>query len=62
MCMLKSGMTIEKKKNKTKSQLLRACIFLYWEDTGSQGDPEEYYNRRMDDLINLYKSKLKPRE
>jgi hypothetical protein len=53
---------IPKKKNISQSLTLRAVLFRLFEQNGSLGgDFEEYYKKRMDDIITICKSKLKPR-
>ena len=50
--------TIAKHKDKSKSKLLRNVIYRIWEQNGSHGDPDEYYERVMDKIIAAYKEKL----
>lgn len=46
------------KKVKTKSQKMRACIYRYWEQSGSELDWETFYNNYMDTEIQKIKDKL----
>lgn len=43
---------------KTQGQRLRAVLYLLWEAKGKPGDPEDYYRRTMEKLIEQYKEKL----
>lgn len=43
---------------KTPGQRLRACLFVLWKQADGTGDFEEFYRRRMEDLINSVKTKL----
>lgn len=46
------------KKEKSPSQRLRAVLYIYWEQYMPTKDFEEYYKRKMENIINLVKSKL----
>ena len=46
------------KGRKTQGQRLRAVIYRLWESSGSKEDPEDYYRRTMEKLIEMYKEKL----
>jgi hypothetical protein len=46
------------KGRKTQGQRLRAVLYLVWESKGRPGDPEDYYRRTMEKLIEQYKEKL----
>lgn len=43
---------------KTKSQRLRNVLYRKWESDGSKGVFKDYYNQKMEGLIDLIKSKL----
>ncbi len=43
---------------KTKSQRLRNVLYRKWESDGSRGTWKDYYNKKMEGLIELIKSKL----
>lgn len=43
---------------KTPSQRLRSVIYVYWEQTGKNGDFESFYNQYMEKIINHIKDKL----
>jgi hypothetical protein len=45
------------KTKKSKSQILRAKIYRWWERKGKPGEFEEYYDRTMDVLIGHIDSK-----
>jgi len=44
--------------SKTPSQRLRAVLYVLWEQKGKKGLFEQYYNEKMDTLIDLIKKKL----
>lgn len=47
--------------HKTPGQRLRAVLFVLWKQgTDEQGDFEEFYRRRMEQIIDHIKSKLQP--
>lgn len=47
--------------HKTPGQRLRAVLFVLWKQgTDEQGDFEEFYRRRMEQIIDHVKSKLQP--
>lgn len=43
---------------KTPSQRLRACIFIWWQQTNKHGDFEDFYRRRMEEIIGQVKAEL----
>lgn len=43
---------------KTPSQRLRACLFVFWEQSGKKGSFEDYYRIQMEKLIDYVKEKL----
>lgn len=43
---------------KTASQRLRSVLFILWKQADGTGDFEEFYRRRMEDIINTVKNKL----
>lgn len=43
---------------KTHSQRLRSVLFILWKQADGTGDFEEFYRRRMEDIINTVKTKL----
>jgi len=43
---------------KTPSQLLRACLYVWWEQSGKTGDFEDFYRTKMTVVIDQVKSKL----
>lgn len=45
---------------KTPSQRLRACIFVWWQQTGQKGDFESFYREKVEALINHVKKQLDP--
>jgi len=45
-------------KAKTKSQRLRNVLYVYWEHLGSKGDFREFYEQKMESLIEIIKQKL----
>lgn len=46
------------KGRKTQAQRLRGVIYRVWESKGSKEDPEDFYRRTMEKLIEMYKEKL----
>lgn len=46
------------KKPKTKSQQLRAVLFVLWQQENKGEDFEEFYNKRMDLIIDQIKDRL----
>lgn len=43
---------------KTPSQRLRNVLYVYWEQQGSKGEFEAFRRQKMEDIINVFKSKL----
>lgn len=46
---------------KTPSQRLRSLLFVVWKQTDGTGDFEDFYRRRLDDVIEMFKNKLEPK-
>lgn len=52
-------MPVEFKSNKkSKSKLLKSVLYVYWEQNKPTQDFNSFYNRKMDEFINLVKDKL----
>ncbi len=47
---------------KTPSQRLRAVLFVFWKQADGTGDFEDFYRKRIDDMIELFKKKLEPKQ
>lgn len=47
-------------RQKTPSQRFRAVVFVMWKQKGSEGDFEQFYNRKMEYIISEYKKRLEP--
>jgi len=47
-------------KKKSPSKRLRAVLFIQWQQVKSNVDFERYYESKMNELINHFKSKLEP--
>ena len=47
-------------KDKTPSQRLRAVIYIMWKQRGMNGDFEQFYNKKMEYIINQFKERLEP--
>lgn len=45
---------------KTPGERLRACLYIFWKQSDGTGEFEEFYRRRMEDIINSVKKKLAP--
>lgn len=45
-------------KGKTPAQRLRAVLYRWWEQQGSQADFEDFYQLKMSNLIDQVKEKL----
>ncbi len=45
-------------KAKTPSQRLRASLYVLWEQRGSKGDFEEFYEDQMEKFIKRIKQEL----
>lgn len=45
-------------QTKTSSQRLRAVLFIYWKQSGEQGEFEDFYRLHMEKLIDFIKGKL----
>lgn len=65
MCMaIPSGKKIPTLKDKKPSQRLRAVIYRYWEQSrpgANEDEFEAFYEKHVDNIVEQYKSKLKPR-
>lgn len=46
---------------KTPSQRLRSVMFAFWRQADGTGDFEDFYRKRMEDIINGVKAKLEPK-
>ena len=46
--------------NKTPSQRLRAVIFIMWKQKGMEGSFEQFYNKKLEYIINQFKERLEP--
>jgi hypothetical protein len=44
--------------SKTPSQRLRNTLYIFWEQSGSKGDFNEFYKSEYEKVIEHYKSKL----
>lgn len=49
---------LPKSGKKSKSELLRAVLFLLWQSSGSKDTQEDFYAKEMDRIIDHYKGKL----
>lgn len=47
---------------KTPSARLRAVLFVFWKQADGTGDFEDFYRKRIDDVIELFKKKLEPKQ
>lgn len=47
-----------KKSKKSKSVQLRETMWLFWKQSGSSGDFDDYYNNQMDRLIDYWRKLL----
>jgi|TARA_Y100000296_G_C5176928_1_gene260640 hypothetical protein len=47
-------------RDKTPSQRLRAVMFIMWKQQGSKGDFDQFYNQKMNFIIDQFKLKLEP--
>jgi len=45
-------------ETKTSSQRLRGVLFVLWEQSGKQGDFENFYKTKMEQIIDWIKGKL----
>jgi hypothetical protein len=45
-------------EGKTPSKRLRAVLFVYWKQKGEQGDFEDFYRAKMNELTEYIKTKL----
>jgi len=48
----------EFKKDKSQSQRLRACLYVYWEQNKPTKDFDTFYKQKTEEFINLIKDKL----
>lgn len=46
---------------KTPSARLRGVLFVFWKQADGTGDFEDFYRRRIDDVIEMFKKKLDPK-
>lgn len=47
---------------KTPSARLRAVLFVFWKQADGTGDFEDFYRKRIDDMIEMFKKKLEPKQ
>lgn len=47
---------------KTPSARLRAVLFVFWKQADGTGDFEDFYRKRIDDVIEMFKKKLEPKQ
>ncbi len=47
-------------KGKTPGQRLRNALYVYWQQSGGEGDFEDFYKKKMEGLITLIKQELNP--
>jgi hypothetical protein len=45
-------------EGKTPSKRMRAVLFVYWKQKGEQGNFEDFYRNKMNELIEYIKTKL----
>ena len=45
-------------EGKTKSQRLRAVMYILWKQQGEQGDFKEFYSQKMEKIISQIKDRL----
>ena len=45
-------------KSKTPSKRMRAVMFVWWKQLGSNGDFEQFYRTKMEKMIEIVKGKL----
>lgn len=50
--------SLHETEKKTKSQRLRATIFVWWQSEGQPGDFPNFYDAKMEKLIDFVKAKL----
>ena len=48
----------DESKNKSNSQRLRSTLFILWQQLGSNGSFDDFYNSKMNEIIEHFKSKL----
>ena len=48
-------------ETKKPSQRLRAVIFVMWRQKGMEGDFDQFYNKKMNYIIEQFKDKLEPK-
>jgi len=49
---------VREEEQKSKSQRLRAVLFILWKQNGEKGDFEIYYHQKMEAFIDAVKNKL----
>jgi hypothetical protein len=47
-------------EGKTKSQRLRAVLFIYWKQSGQNKEFKEFYSDWMEEVISKIKNRLEP--
>ena len=45
-------------EGKTPSKRMRSVLFVYWKQKGAEGDFEDFYRTKMNELIEYIKTKL----
>ena len=48
----------DESNNKSNSQRLRSILFILWQQSGSQATFDVFYNSKMNEIIEHFKSKL----
>lgn len=49
-------------ETKTPSARLRSVLYVHWRQADGTGEFEDFYRRRMDEIINSIKTRLEPKE
>lgn len=48
----------DESNNKSNSQRLRSTLFILWQQSDSKGSFDDFYNGKMNEIIEHFKSKL----
>lgn len=56
--MIEETKIVDGKRVKTKSQRLRSVLYVAWEQSGLQIEFDDYYNKKMEQYIEVIKSQL----
>lgn len=48
----------DESNGKSNSQRLRSTLFVLWQQSGSKGSFDDFYNGKMNEIIEHFKSKL----